>query len=237
METIELPVQVRDLSKRAKDLRRDGRIPAVYYGHGQKNLSLEIDYQAFFRVYRDAGESTIIDLKLEGSTKPLKVLVQDTQVDPVSDKFVHVDFINVKMDEEITTKVPLGFVGEASAVKDLDGILTTNKNEVEIKCFPQNLPSQIEVDISSLVDFHVVIKVSDLVLPSGVAILDDAEGVVATVTAPREEEEEEEVPVEGEEAEEEAKEGEEAEAKEGEEKEGEEKAEEKGEKEKKEEKK
>lgn len=209
MEVIELPVRIRDLSRKAKDLRRDEGIPAVYYGHGQKNLNLEINYQDFFRVYRKAGESKIIDLRLEGSKKPLKALIYDLQVDPVFDRFVHVDFIHVKMDEAVMTRVPLEFIGESLAVKDLGGILTISRNEVEVKCLPQDLPSKIKVDISSLLDFHSHVRVSDLVLPSGVAVLDDAGSVVVTVSAPKEEIEEE-IPAEEEIEEGEKKEGEKA---------------------------
>ena len=211
MEIVTLLAKLRGLEKSAKELRADRKIPAVYYGKGQKNLHLELDYQTFRKLFAQAGESTIIDLQVEGEKEPFKVLVQEVQYDPVKDTFSHVDFIHVVMTEAITTKVPLEFVGTALGVKDLGGNLTVSKNELEIKCLPLDLPHSIEVDISGLIDFSVVIHVKDVIVPDKVTVLDDIEGTVVSVSAPREEKEEE--------LEEEEEEGEEgAEAEEGEEK-------------------
>lgn len=217
-----LEVQSRDTSQSAKNLRAEGVIPAVLYGEGVENQNFQMDYQTFRRLYKEAGGNTIIDLDVAG--KKFKALVQHVDFDPVTDKMTHVDFINVRMDKEITAKVPLEFVGQAPAVKDLGGILTHAQEEVEVKCLPDALIHSIEVDVSGLEDFHTSITVGDLTVPEGVEILDDLELPVASVSAPQEEEPEEEVPAEGEE-------GEEGEVAEGEKKEegGEEKKEEGGE--------
>lgn len=207
MADYKLEVQSRDTSVAAKNIRAEGMIPGVLYGEGVENVDFQMDYQGFRRIYRDAGGNSIIDLDVNG--KKFKVLVHQVDFDPVTDKMTHVDFINIRMDKEITAKVPLEFIGQSPAVANLDGVLTHGQSEVEIKCLPGDLIHSIEVDVSSLEDFHTSISVGDLTVPETVTILDDPELPVASVSAPREEEEEE-IPVEGEEGEEgEAAEGEE----------------------------
>lgn len=220
MDTVELEVQTRDTSMKVKDLRAQSLIPAEYYGRGVENKSIQMDYQTFRRVFNKAGSNTLITLKINGKDE-LTVLVHDFTMHPVTDEYTHVDFVNVRMGEAITTKVPLEFIGTAPAVKELAGIFTSHMNEVEVKCLPKDLIHSIEVPVESLVDFHTSIRVSDLKVPDTIEILHEMEDSVASVAAPQEEEEEEPVPAEGEEGEEgvEGEEGEEGgdEKKEGEE--------------------
>ncbi len=197
MDTYKIEAATRDSSVAAKVVRGEDKIPAVLYGHGVDNVSVEMDYQDFRRVYRDAGGNSIIDLTIDG--KAYKVLVQNVDFEPVTDKIHHVDFINVKMDEEITTTIPVEFVGVAPAVKDEGGTLVHGRTEIEVRCLPGDLISNIEVDLSPLVDFHTSISVGDVVFPDTITVLDDPELMVASVSAPREEEPEEEVVAEGEE--------------------------------------
>ncbi len=185
-----LEVRVRDLRNKPSLILSQGKIPAIYYGLGQENLPLEIDYQTFRKIYQKAGESTILDLHVD-SGQTFKVLVQDVQRDPVSDSFRHVDFLHVDMKKEIVTSVPVEHTGEAPAVKDLGGTLTMNLHQLEIRCLPQDLPHSIVVDISPLVDFQTSLHVKDIIPPKGVEILDSPEITVITVTQPREEEVEE----------------------------------------------
>ncbi len=198
MDTIELEAQTRDKGAKSKDLLKEKFIPAEYYGRGVENKSLQMDYQTFRRAFNKAGTNTIIDLKIDG--KAHKVLVHDVQYNPVADTFTHVDFINVKMDQEIHTKIPLEFVGTSIAVKDFSGTLMSHLEEVEVKCLPKDLVHSIEVSIEPLVDFHTNIRVKDLIVPPGMTILNEPEDVVVTAMAPRVEEEEaptESAPVEG----------------------------------------
>ncbi len=179
---------MRDKSAKAKDLLRADQLPAEFYGRGVENKSLQMDYQTFRKVFRKAGTNTIIELKVDGA-ESINVLVHEIQRDPVTDRYTHIDFINVRMGEELHTKIPVEFVGTAPAVKDMAGTLTVHLNEIEIKCLPKDLIHSIEVDISSLVDFHTFIRVKDLNVPSTIAVLNEPEDVVVTVTAPRVEEE------------------------------------------------
>lgn len=197
MDFVQLTAQKRDRNLSARIVRLNSMIPAEFYGEGKQNISLQMNYQNFRKAYVAAGENTVIDLTIEGQNSPLKVLVHEVQRHPVTDKIIHVDFMDVRMDKEVHTHVPLEFVGESKAVKDLSGTLMTNITELEVKCLPQYLIHSIPVDISVLEDFHSSIHVKDLSVPSDIIVLDDPEQTVASVQPPRVEEETPPVPAEG----------------------------------------
>ena len=173
---------------RAKELRRESKIPAVLYGHGVKNVNLSINYREFEKAYQTGGGKGLLELSI-GNAAPINVLVQDFQVDPLASTFTHVDFRQVKMDEKIKTNVNLKFVGESPAVKEMGGIFVKNFNSIPVECLPKDLVAEIAVDISSLKEFGNVIHISDVPAPTGIKILAHAEDVIATVTPPRAEEE------------------------------------------------
>ncbi len=191
MESPILPVQPRDKEIKAKHLLKNDILPAVYYGKDIEPVSLQMDYQSFRRIFRDAGGNTIVMLDLGG--KKLPVLIHEVSYHPVSDRFIHIDFVMVTMGEVITTEIPLEFTGTSNAVKDYSGTLVKHMNEIEVKCLPKDLVSNIEVDISVLEDFNSQITVADLNVPSTLEVLDDGEMLVAAVSAPRVEEENDEV--------------------------------------------
>jgi len=204
MEKLTLEVQTRANSS-AGEIRREGLIPAAFYGPGKENQNFSMDYQTFRKTYDKSGGNTVIELDIDGKSKEF-VLVQDIQFDPVTDRFIHVDFMHVDMNKEVTAEVPLVFVGESKAVREEAGILMENRDVLEVRCLAKDLPHEIEVDLSILVDFNHSIHIKDIKLPEGVEAVDDLELTVATVSAPREEEEapavEDEVaaaPVEGDE--------------------------------------
>ncbi len=200
MEKVKLEVQTRDIKAAADALRSNKLIPAVFYGKGEKNMNLQVDYQTFRRLYMSSG-SQLIDLVIDGQTNK-KALVHDIQLDPISGKIKHVDFLRVSLKETITTEIPIELIGTAPAVKDLGGILNQIKDYLEVKCLPTDIPNVIEVDISGLADLHSAIHVSEVVVPKEVTVQDGADEVVVIVNAPRVEEEA--VPAEGEVAEGEA---------------------------------
>jgi len=177
--------------KQNKALRKSGTIPAVLYGHGAENTPLAINLKDFSRIYKQAGESTIINLSVEkdGKAEQRPVLIHDVDFDPVTDELRHADFYMVKMDEEITATIPLVFIGESSAVKSLNGIFLKNIHEVEIEALPKDLPREIKVDISFIDSFDKYIHIKDLDLPSGVKVKGDPEEVIALVKPPRTEDE------------------------------------------------
>jgi len=176
------------LGKRSKDERLENRIPAVLYGHGTASQTISIPRADFVRVLRGAGYSSLIDMDV-AKQSPVKVLIKEVQLDVLSTDPVHVDFYQVRMDEELTAKVPLKFVGESAAVKTDGGTLVKSMDEIEVECLPADLPHAIEVDLSTLATFDDVISVGNLTLPKGVKVVSDTRLTVATVARPLTEEE------------------------------------------------
>jgi len=185
---LEINAKIREtLGKKVKTLRKEGIIPAVLYGEKVKSTPLEIDYNEFEKVYKEAGESTIVKLKTRKEGK--NVLIYDVSKDPVTDKFTHIDFYAVRMDKLITTEVPLVFEGESLVVETEDGVLVKNITEVEVEALPTDLPREIKVDISTLRTFDDLIHIKDLKVSEGVKILAEPEEMIVSVIPPRSEEE------------------------------------------------
>jgi large subunit ribosomal protein L25 len=201
----ELKVQKRDVfGKRTNSLKKQGFIPAELYGHGIENVHLSVSSDEFNRVYKDAGESSVINVNINGDIRP--VFVRSVQTDSVTDKTLSVDFYQIKMDEKITTHVPIELLGEPPVVKDLGGIIVLSMEEVEVRALPMDIPKNIVVDVSGLAEFDQSIYIKDLPKSDKFEFSVDPETVIVSVTAPREEEKEvveeitpEEVKVEGEE--------------------------------------
>lgn len=182
---INLSATKRDVQQNALNkLRAEGRLPAVVYGHKVEPVSLSIDAIAFDKVYRQVGESSLFDLVIDNQPA-VKVLVQDVQVHPTKKSVLHVDLHQVNMKEKITAEIPLKYVGEPKAVKDLGGVLIKNANEIKVECLPTDLVREIEVDISNLADFETGFMIKDLVLPKGLKVLAHDDEVLAIVAAPR----------------------------------------------------
>jgi len=210
----------KDLGKKVKKIREEGILPGVLYGPELKETqSLEINLKEFEKVFDEAGESSLVSLEIGGKKFP--VLIHDFQKDPINGKFIHVDFYQPKLKEEIEVKVPLVFDGEAPAVKELGGTFIKNISEVRVKALPQNLPHEISVNIGKIKTFEDFILIQDLAAPENVKILNHPDEIVASVAPLEKVEEELEKPIE-----EKVEEVEKVEVKE---KEGEELKEEKGE--------
>lgn len=184
IQTIE--VQTRNGEIKSKDLRLKGLLPAEFYGKGVKNTSIQLNYGAFRRLFKTAGKNTVIELSVDGKAKH-NVLVHDIQRDPISDKLIHVDFINVRMDQVISAQIPLKFIGNAPAVKDFGGILTYNLDEISVKCLPKDLVQSIEVSVAPIVDLHSFVRVKDVIVPEGITVTNPPEEVVVTAVLPKEE--------------------------------------------------
>lgn len=181
---ITLKASVREAGKGLQTLRNGGFIPASVHGHGIEPTSLSLDSREFTRAFKAAGENTIISLSIDGA-KPVNVLVKEAQMHPLTNRYTHADFFQVRMDEVIEATVPFEFVGDSAAVSELGGVLIKASDEVDVKALPANLPHTIQIDLSALKTFDDVIKVGDIVLPKGVTIDADVETVIALVEAPR----------------------------------------------------
>jgi large subunit ribosomal protein L25 len=180
------------IGKANRRLAQDNRIPAVLYGPERETVALAIDRHEFEQLmsHHSAG-STILELEVEGEKKPVNAMIREMQTNPIKGQIIHVDFLAVQMDKPVHAVVTLRFVNDPAGVK-AGGILTTSFHEINVEAKPGDLPEAIEVDVASL-EVGDSLHVSDVVPPSGVAILDDPEEVLVSVQAPRLEVEEEAV--------------------------------------------
>jgi len=177
-----------ETGKKVNNLRDSGIIPAVVYGPGVKPVSIQVDSKEFEKVFKQAGESSLIELKIDKDKKP--VLVHDIQRDSINGEVTHIDFFQASLKEDVQVKVPLVFEGVSLAVKELGGTLVKNISELEIKALPQSLPHEIKVSIGSLNTFEDRILVKDIKLPEGVKAVPAPEEIAVSVAAPENVEEE-----------------------------------------------
>lgn len=180
-------ITVEKRSGKANRLRNQGLVPGIVYGHGIKNINIAVDARAMAKLFAAAGHTTLIDLDVAG--KKHNVLIREIQFHPVHGSLDHVDFYQVRLDEEISADVSIDYVGESSAVKDLGGVLIRNLDTIEVRALPQNLPHYIQVDISVITQLDMPIRTADLTLPAGVTVINEADEVIAFVQPPRTEEE------------------------------------------------
>ena len=187
-----LDVKPRDAKVSVEDMRKQGLMPAVFYGPKEETTPITIETGAFERVFKTAGETTIITLK--GVDGDKETLVRDVQFHPLTDKPLHADFYVLEKGKKITISIPLEFVGQSPAEK-AGHILVKALHEVEIEVAANELPQFLEVDISKLENVGDHVTAADIKLPSSAALLANPEEIVASVTAVVEEKVE--VPTEG----------------------------------------
>lgn len=185
---LELAVEKREKIGKATKRRAGGNIPAVFYGPKEESTPITLSEKDFMKVWKEAGESSVIELTGMGDAK--EALIHDVDLDPVSGAVRHADFYVIEKGKKIQVSVPLTFVGEAPAVKELGGSLVKVLHEIDIEVMPKDLPHEITVDVTGLTDFEKQIHVKDLAVPSDVEVLTDAEETVALVAEAKEEEEE-----------------------------------------------
>ena len=182
---IKLNAKIRkEVGRRTNALKNAGRIPAIVYGHKIKNVSLDVDYKEFQKVYHLAGVNSLIEINIEGEKEIKIVLIHDYQKDAVSDKVIHIDFFETSAKEEVEVKIPLTFEGISLAVKDLGGTLIKNISELAVKALPQNLPHEIKVSIEGLKNFGDRVLVKDINLPKDVKASAKPEEVIVSVAQP-----------------------------------------------------
>lgn len=192
-ESIELTASPREARGKAnRRLAGEGLIPAVLYGHGVESTPVSLERHGFeMLIINETLSATILDVILEGSESPVKVLVKEIQKHPVSGKVQHVDLLAIDMKTTIQTAIPVRYTGESVGISE-GGILTQSLIEIDIEALPTNLPEAIGVDITEL-GIGDNVHVSDLVAPEGVTILSDPEAIVVSITLPKVVEEEPEI--------------------------------------------
>ncbi len=198
MEEIVLNAKPRSvIGKQVKALRRQGELPAVIYGRSTEPVAITLNLREASRTLAGISPSQLITVKVDG--KKHTVLVREKQRHPVRGELIHLDLMAVSMTEKLRATVPIAFEGESPAVEDLNGILMTSLEQLEVESLPGDLPERFTVNISTLEKFGDSITVGDLVVPAGVQILTPVEEIVAVVTTPQVEEVEEAEEAEGEE--------------------------------------
>jgi len=189
LETIEIPIEIRDASNKraARRLRRTGNLPGVFYGPKSDPVSLQVNKRELLKSISNLGESHLIRMKSTSSVLQDKVaLIKEIQVHPVTGEILHMDFYEVDLEQKLTVKVPLHFIGKAEGVVK-GGVLQPVVREIEVECLPSDIPPSLDVDITPL-DIGDTLHVSTLPVPEGVVAIYDTDFTLATVVAPTVEE-------------------------------------------------
>ena len=186
MITVELEVFNREsLGKQAnKKYRKDGFIPAVIYGKNKDNLNILVDPIKLKKLLKnEAGENTIIEMKLDKSDLKKNVLLKDAHLDTLTSDPLHLDFYEITEGMDVKVSAPLLFTGKPEGVKN-GGVIQTLSNEIKIECLPTNIPNIIEINISDL-NIGDTLRVKDIKPMDGIEILSNPESTIISVLAPR----------------------------------------------------
>ena len=186
---LELKIKKRKVSENLKKLRKNGILPAVFYGKKEKAEPISLQARDFKKIWKKAGESTVITLSGVGDSK--EALIHSIDFDPVSDIPLHIDFYIIEVGAKVQVNVPLEFTGESRAIKELGGNLVKVLHNIEIKVSAKDLPQHIEVDISGLIDFTCKVTTKDIKLPKSAELVTKSDEVIALVAKVSEEKEEE----------------------------------------------
>ncbi|MBU1126449.1 MAG: 50S ribosomal protein L25 [Patescibacteria group bacterium] len=185
---LSITAESRSIRGRATDqLRANGKVPGIVYGFEIEPVNIELDRNELERLYENAGESSLVDLKV--GNEIYSVLIQDLQRDPLTDFLTHVDFRKLNMNEKVETTIPITLIGEAPAVKELGGTLIQSLDEVDVEALPAVLVREFTISVESLKTFEDSIRVSDLTIPEGMDISNDPDQSIASVIPPRSQEE------------------------------------------------
>jgi len=171
----------------ARRVRAKGKIPAVVYGAAEPAIAIEVDPKQIQKIlHSDSGHNSIFDLEINGSTAKTKAMIVDWQYEPIKGNLIHIDLKRIALDKAIRVEVPIQLTGIPVGVKTQGGILDQVLREVEIECLPGDIPSHIDVDVSSLA-FGDVLRVADLPHTDKLKFLSDEDATVAHVVSIKEE--------------------------------------------------
>jgi len=181
------------LGKRSRRMLREGKLPAIVYGHNTEATPITLDRLEFQKVFVKSGRTHLVDLVLDGD-RTEKVLVREIQTHPRRLGPIHVDFYQVNLQEKIEVDVPIHLVGESGPVKQGDADILQPMHSVRVECLPSDIPEAFQVDITPLEEIEAELRVSDLKVPGGVTVLDDPEELIVKIVHKRELKVEEELP-------------------------------------------
>ena len=186
---ISLSIEKRDAKIKLESIRSAGKIPAVFYGPKEESTPITVSAIDFKKVWKKAGESSVVLLK-DAAGNEYESLIHDLDVHPLSGEIRHADFYVFEKGKKLEVSVQLNFVGVAPAVKDKGGILVKVHREIEIEAAPKDLPHELEVDISKLVELTDTVAAKDIKLPHGVELKINPDEVIASIAEAKEEVEE-----------------------------------------------
>lgn len=192
MELVNLTIEPRKIhgSNGIRRLRGEGAVPGVVYSKGSAAIPVQLDGLDLFRATKDASGTQLFQFKSEDSTLDgLMVLIKQTQIDPLKDKVLHVDFQALQKGESLSVTVEVEIVGECLAVKQKRAILNQMLHEVELECLPSKIPEILRVDVSAL-EVGETLYASDISTEEGVTLKTDPRSPVVSAAAPKEEKEE-----------------------------------------------
>jgi large subunit ribosomal protein L25 len=169
------------IGKKVKQLRREGKLPAIIYGKDQTPVPIVLDHKETTRIMRDVSRSSVLTINVDG--EDFTVLVRDRQREVLSGEFIHVDFLAISMTEKVRTQVNVFVEGEAPAVEEFLGVVMTGSDSIEVEALPADLPDSITLDLSVLENIGDTILVRDLVLPKGVECLNEPDEMLVVITA------------------------------------------------------
>lgn len=179
-DTLVLEAREVGKTKLARAARKAGKVPGILYGRGAEPVAFVVEVPALRDALSgEAGRHAVLKLQVPGRKGDTHAVLKDYQLDPVRDRLIHIDLLEISMTEKITSTVSVRLEGEAQGVKD-GGVLEQAAHELEVEALPGDLPPEIVVDISHLVAGHAI-RVSDVALPDGVVFKSDPEAVIAAV--------------------------------------------------------
>jgi large subunit ribosomal protein L25 len=166
-QELTLEISERELrKKKVSKLRRQGVIPGIIHGKDFEPIHVQVDERTFEQLYRKAHGTSLVNLELDGKT--IQAIIHAVHRDKLRGEAIHVEFLKVDPNRQITVDVPLVFVGVSPGEKEGKGKVTHEETSIHLKCSPADIPSEIVVDVSGIIDKHDVIHASDLKLPEGV---------------------------------------------------------------------
>jgi large subunit ribosomal protein L25 len=177
------------LGRHVKQLRQQGRVPGVMYGHGFEAIPLQFENRKLSKLLSHVSGSQLISIQVADQKEPEMALVRDVQRDPIRGDVLHVDFYRVEMTERLTAEIPLTLVGESPMTHQHEGILLQGISAIEVECLPSDLVDEIAVDLSDLTEIGQGVYVRDLAIPSGIDVLTDKDEMIVRMMAMAEEEE------------------------------------------------
>lgn len=191
MERVVIKATKRDVTgKKVSQLRREGKMPGVVYGHHIEPIAIVMDAREVTRAMVGLTPSSIVTIDIDGEDHA--ALIRERQRDYLRNKFIHIDFQAVSRTEKIRARIETVLEGTAPAVKNYNGIVLHEKEYIEVEALPEHLPERFVVDISNLNRIGDMIRISDMSIADDVTVFDDVNDVIVSISGVKEDTAEEE---------------------------------------------